>query len=90
MAQHENEKKDSHFSTKLVIASVTAILLFTVAIFYLEFANVENMTNVQIPTELIVSWFAFWTVELVALSSITKSKIKNKYEEGSSKGGDRL
>lgn len=74
------QKKD-HFSSKIVVASVIAIVAFTVGIFLLEFTNIENLSNVQMPSELIVSWYAFWTVEIVMLASITKSKIKNKYEK---------
>lgn len=77
----EHNKEDSHFSNKIVIASVCAIVLFTACIFFLELLNIVSMTNVQIPTELIVSWYAFWTVEIVMLASIKKSKIKNKYEQ---------
>lgn len=80
----KKEKKD-HFSSKIVVASVIAIVGFTIGIFVLEFTNIENTTNVQLPVELIVSWFAFWTVEIVMLASITKSKIKNKYHDSDDK-----
>jgi len=73
-------RKDS-FSNKIVAAAIVAIVAFTVAVFALAFYNVSHMTNVAIPTELIVAWYAFWTVELVSLASIKKDKIKNKYEK---------
>lgn len=68
------------FSSKIVVASATAIILFTIAIFYLEWMNVQNMTDVQVPSELIISWYSFWTVELVSLATIKVAKVKNKYE----------
>lgn len=84
MADHIRDggacRRGLRFSSKVVIASVAAVVLYTVAIFCLEWANVENLTNVQVPNELTVSWYAFWTVEIVMLASIKKSKIKNKYE----------
>lgn len=67
------------FATKIVVASVTAVVVYTIAMFMLAWGNVEHLTNIYIPSELTVSWYTFWTVELVALSSIKKSKIKNKY-----------
>ncbi len=74
------------FASKIVIASVMAVVLFTIAIFVLEFANIEHLTNVQLPSELIVSWYGFWTIELVSLASIEKSKIKNKYHKDDDEG----
>ncbi len=80
------------FSSKIVVASVTAVVLYTLAILALEWANLEHLTNIQVPSEVTVSWYAFWTVELVSLASIEKSKIKNKYhkDEGANDGDMRL
>lgn len=84
-SEDTTSKESKHFSNKIVIASVAAIVLFTGAIFFIELMNIVEHTSVQPPTELIVSWFAFWTVEIVMLASIKKSKIKNKYHvEGDS------
>ena len=68
------------FASKVVVASVTAVVLFTLGMFAIVIYNIDHMTNVQVPTELVVSWYAFWTVELVSLASIRKEKVKNKYE----------
>lgn len=73
--------KKVSFSTKVVVASAIANVAFTIAVFVLAVFNILNKTNVMIPTELIVAWFAFWTVELVSLASIKKDKIRNKYHE---------
>lgn len=85
MAAHSSGecKKGLRFSSKVVIASVVAVVLYTLGIFLLEWANIRHLTNVQVPNELTISWYAFWTVELVSLASIEKSKIKNKYHSDS-------
>ena len=76
-----SEKKPRfRFSSKIVVASVSAVLFYTIFIFFLELLNVKYGTNIQIPSELTAAWYAFWTVELVCLASIRKTKIKNKYE----------
>jgi len=64
------------FSTKMVISAVIAIVGYTAALFAVE----VNNPAAQIPDALTVAWFAFWTVEIVSLASIRRSKIKNKYE----------
>ena len=73
-------KPKVRFSSKIVVASVSAVLFYTLFIFFLELLNVKYGTNIQIPSELTAAWYTFWTVELVCLASIRKSKIKNKYE----------
>ena len=75
--------KALRFSSKLVIASATAIIFYTIAMFCLAFTNIQNGMDVWPPVELTVSWYAFWTVELVSLTTIKVTKVKNKYEEGS-------
>lgn len=73
-------KSKMRFSSKIVIASVCAIIGYTITMFALEWENIAHNTNVQMPTDFTVSWFAFWTVEIVCLASIRRNKIKNKYE----------
>lgn len=73
-------KPKMRFSSKIVVASVCAIIGYTITMFALEWENIAHNTNVQMPTDFTVSWFAFWTVELVCLASIRRNKIKNKYE----------
>ena len=68
------------FSSKIVVASVSAVLFYTCFIFFLELLNIKYGTNIQVPVDLTAAWYAFWTVELVCLASIRKTKIKNKYE----------
>lgn len=68
------------FSSKIVVASVSAVIFYTCFIFFLELLNVKYGTNIQVPVDLTAAWYAFWTVELVCLASIRKTKIRNKYE----------
>jgi hypothetical protein len=70
------------FSSKIVIAAVTAVVIYTTVMVWLVLVNISSKSNVWPPAELTALWFAFWTVELVMLASIKKDKIKNKYERG--------
>lgn len=72
--------KPLRFSSKLVIASVTAIISYTAVMFWLAFTNIQNGMDVWPPVELTISWYAFWTVELVSLATIKVTKVRNKYE----------
>lgn len=78
------ERDKTRFTTKMVVASVTATTLFTIACFWLAVYNIDHYANVQIPTELTALFFTFWTVEIVSLASLDKTKIKNKYEKDDS------
>lgn len=69
------------FSSKIVIASVLAVTSYTAVMVILAVYNIQSHANVWPPAELTALWFGFWTVELVSLASISKAKIKNKYEK---------
>ena len=75
-----SKKSRFRFSSKIVVASVGAVLFYTIFIFFLELLNIKYGTNIQVPVDLTAAWYTFWTVELVCLASIRKTKIKNKYE----------
>lgn len=68
------------FSSKIVIAAVTAVVTYTTLMVWLALVNIANESDIWPPAELTALWFAFWTIELVMLASIKKDKIKNKYE----------
>lgn len=80
MPTRRYQKKPLRFSSKLVIASATAIISYTLIMFWLAFTNIQNGMDVWPPVELTVSWYAFWTVELVSLATIKVTKVRNKYE----------
>lgn len=75
------------FSTKMVVASTTAVTAYTAAMVCLVLVNIANGSDVWPPPELTGLWFAFWTVEIVMLASIRKDKIKNKYERDDENDG---
>lgn len=77
----KKDRDKTRFTTKMVIASVSATTIFTIACFWLAVYNIDHLANVQIPAELTTLFFAFWTVEIVSLASLDKTKIKNKYEK---------
>lgn len=79
-SESKKDRDKTRFTTKMVIASVSATTIFTIACFWLAVYNIDHLANVQIPTELTTLFFAFWTVEIVSLASLDKTKIKNKYE----------
>ncbi len=62
------------FSKKIVAMIIFLNTIFTIAVLYI-FLRVGNE-----PTSLIAAWFGFTTIELWALSGITKTKI-NEYKD---------
>ena len=55
---------------------VVAIVLYTAAAFALQYFAHE-----EISSTVTTSWFAFWTVEIVALAAIKTSKVKHDYKK---------
>lgn len=76
----KHRKPRMQFSSKIVIAAVLAVVIYTMVMVWLVLVNIANESDVWPPAELTALWFAFWTVELVMLASIKKDKIKNKFE----------
>lgn len=64
-------------STKVVIAAITAIILFWMSEFCLLFIGNEGF-----PADFIKSWFFFWSVELAALAGIKITKVRKAPYEG--------
>ena len=85
MAKH---KKEIRFSTKIVTASVLATTLYVIAMFWVVFTNIDAKTNINVPDTLTTLFFAFWTVELVSLSTIEKTKVRNKYHKEEKEDGE--
>ena len=79
-AQEAVAKSDGRFSRAIVVSAVLAVTAFTGAYFVLEALNILYGANVQLPTEVTVGWFTFWTFEIVMLTTIKRSKIKNRFE----------
>jgi glycopeptide antibiotics resistance protein len=68
-------KKKRHFADYIVFLSIIAVTGFTVAAFVLQFKGL-----MEISATLTTCWFAFWTVEIIALASIRNQKTKHNYK----------
>lgn len=68
-------KKKRKFADYIVFISIFAVTSFTIAAFILQFKGL-----MEISSTLTGCWFAFWTVEIVALASIRNQKIKKDYD----------
>lgn len=79
-------RSDGKFSKKIVIAAVIGISFYAIVMMQFEYLNIINHTNVFPPVEFTTGYFAFWTVEIVMLSSIKRHRIKNKHEREDSSG----
>jgi uncharacterized membrane protein (DUF106 family) len=63
-------------SNKVLVVSVFAIILFTVACLYIQYKGNA------ISDTLVTSWYAFWTIEIISLAGIKISKVvKNRNAE---------
>lgn len=74
------KKKKAQFADYIVFLSIFAVTAFTVAAFILQFRGM-----MEISTTLTTAWFAFWTVEIIALASIRNVKIKKEYDKNKNK-----
>lgn len=75
--QRKPKKKKRHFADYIVFLSIFAVTGFTVAAFILQFKGLT-----EISATLTGCWFAFWTVEIIALASIRNQKTKYEKKEG--------
>lgn len=66
------KKRAKHFADYIIYLSVAAILGYTVAAVALQFSGAMELS----PT-LTTCWYAFWTVEIVALATIKISKVRS-------------
>lgn len=79
MVKKKGKKKEVRFTTKIVVSAVVATTIFTIACFWLAVYNIDHATDVSLPPELTTLFFAFWTAEIVMLTTLDRTKIKNKY-----------
>lgn len=68
--------RKKHFADYIVYISIAAVTIFTAAGVALQFVR-----QIEISSQLTISWFTFWTVEIVALATIKNRKIKSQKEE---------
>lgn len=72
---HKNGKKVSNIMLVIIVFSIVA---YTVASFWLAYA-----TGVSIDSTLTTCFYAFWTVEILALAGIRVSKVRKEARNGS-------
>ena len=69
-------KKKKPYAQRLLPVIITAVMIYVVAAFVLQF-----VTSVEISPTLTTVYFTFWTVEIVNLAVIKKSKNQKSKEE---------
>jgi hypothetical protein len=75
-AEYFPEKKQRKTSNIMLVVSVTAVLGYVVAAFWIQL-----ISGIEVSPTVTSLWFAFWTSEIWILSSIKKNKIKYSYDE---------
>lgn len=84
MAKQVKEKKSGDYSKKLFPMIITAIMVYTIAAFALQFFG-----NVEISPTLTQMYFAFWSIEIINLARIKINKVKNS-ENSPVKGASKI
>ena len=74
--QYYPSKNGTKVSNIVLIIVVLAIVLYTIAAFYLQFT-----TGVEISSTLTTLWYAFWTTEILVLGGIKISKVMTEYKK---------
>jgi hypothetical protein len=74
-SESKKDRDKTRFTTKMVIASVSATTIFTIACFCLAVYNIDHLANVQMPAELTTLFFAFWTVDIVSLGTTATTSL---------------
>ena len=64
--------KKRKVSNVMLVLICVMIILYTAADFALQY-----FAGVEVSPTLTTAWFAFWTVEIVALAAIKTSKVKH-------------
>ena len=66
------KKQKRKVSNIMLVLICAMIILYTAADFVLQY-----FAGVEVSPTLTTAWFAFWTVEIVALAAIKTSKVKH-------------
>lgn len=67
-----NNKPKKKVSNIMLVLICAMIIIYTAADFALQY-----FAGVEVSPTLTTAWFAFWTVEIVALAAIKTSKVKH-------------
>lgn len=84
-AKYLPERKKRKVSNILLVVVVVAITLYTIANMWITYT-----TGTSIDSTLTTCFYAFWGSEVLALTGIKLSKIKNNYESSSFGDSDLL
>ena len=79
------ERKKRKVSNILLVVVVVAITLYTIANMWITYT-----TGTSIDSTLTTCFYAFWGSEVLALTGIKLSKIKNNYEHSSFSESDEV
>ena len=74
-----NNKPKRKVSNIMLVLICTMIILYTAADFALQY-----FAHIEVSPTLTTAWFAFWSVEIVALAAIKTSKVKHSQDKDSS------
>jgi len=80
-AEYLPDRKKRKVSNIMLTVIVAAIILYTVASFWLQY-----MTGAPVDATLTTLWFSFWTVEVIALTAIKTSKVKHEVHDDTHEG----
>ena len=73
-------RSDSRFSRAIVVSAVIMITFYMVVMCQFTYLDIKSHASVFPPVEFTTGYFAFWTVEVVMLATLRRSKVKNKHE----------
>lgn len=75
-AAAKRAKRKKHFADYIVAVSITAVMLYTVTAFILQF-----VLQIEVSSTLTTCYFSFFGIELVNLALIKRGKTKARQSE---------
>ena len=70
-AEYWPDRKKRKVSNIMLVAIIVAIVGYVIASFWLQY-----VTGIAIDPTITTCWFGFWTVEIIALTTIKNNKTK--------------
>lgn len=77
-AEYWPDKKKRKVSNIMLVVIIAAIVVYTIAAFWLQYR-----TGIPVDATLTTLWFAFWTAEIIALTTIKNNKTKHGLNDDS-------
>ena len=72
-AEYWPDRKKRKVSNIMLVAIIVAIVGYVLAAFWLQY-----VTGIAIDPTITTCWFGFWTVEIIALTTIKNNKTKHE------------